>query len=118
MSDTKAILRRTGRAGAIVAGGVMAMGAIATGTALASEPSGTTTAGLAPVDGFAAHWVEYHYGHDFVASEPKALLGSPTNYAAIHTEMAKEMLGLAPLPADPDPKAGGTSAYGGSGYGY
>ena len=116
MSDTKAILRRTGRAGAVVVGGVMALGAIASGTAMADEAP-TTTAGLAPVDGFAAHWVQYHYGRDFLASEPKALLSDPVNYVAIHQHMAETMVGLAPLPADPDPVAGGTSGYG-SAYGH
>jgi hypothetical protein len=119
------VLRRAGKAGAVVAGGVMALAAVGAGTAMASEPTApaTTNAGITPIDGFAAHWVEYHYGTDFLNKEPKAITASPAKYAAIHQHMAEQMLGLAPLPADPDPVAGGTGGAapmggGATGYGY
>jgi hypothetical protein len=112
MSERQRVLRRAGRAGVLVAGGVMALTAVGAGTALAhvEEPAAPAFSPTTPVDGFAAHWVQYHYGHDF-AQEPETIMADPDEYAAIHQHMFETMTGQAPLPADPDPVEGGTAGH-------
>ncbi|MCE0763773.1 hypothetical protein LWC35_12770 [Pseudonocardia kujensis] len=110
---SQSVLRRAGKAGVVVAGGVMALSAVAAGTAFADEGhSGPEKevggfSPTTPIDGVVAHWMMYHYEKDFT-QEPQAILADPAGYAAIHQHMAEMMLGLAPLPADPDPMPHGT----------
>jgi hypothetical protein len=110
MSERQSVLSRAGKAGVLVAGGVMALTAVGAGTASAYEEEHPAPAfsPTTPVDGFAAHWVQYHYGRDFT-KEPETIMADPEQYAALHQHVAEMMLGQAPLPADPDPIEGGTA---------
>jgi hypothetical protein len=102
-------LHRAGRTGAIVAGGVLAVSAVATGTASAHEgedhsmdvagyeaPAGAEAPAFSPttpMDAFVDHWMEYHY-HKDITEEPQTIMADPQHYANIHAEMAKAMLGM------------------------
>jgi hypothetical protein len=102
MSDTQAILRRTGRAAAVVAGGVMALGAVA-GTASAEPaqldalPPGDQALG-APVDGFVHHWGELHYHNSFTQNDLRYATANPADYTKLHVELVEEMAGLKKSP--------------------
>ena len=99
-------LRTIGRGSAVVAGGVLAISAFAAGTASADEgysaPDDTTTdtaedpgfIPTSPVDGFANHWMNYHYKEaDFAQNEAGRIVSDPQRYIDIHLEMVAEMLG-------------------------
>jgi hypothetical protein len=106
-APSAARLRTIGRGSAVVAGGVFALSAIATGTASAHEgysaPDDTTTGTTAddpgfiptsPVDGFTNHWMNYHYKEaDFAQNEVGRIVSDPQRYIDIHLEMVAEMLG-------------------------
>ena len=98
-------LREIGRAGAVVAAGVIAFSGIAAGTAAAAEgygDTGSTEGGAGftpttPVDGFVYHWGKYHYGEEnFVGSEVNRVTSDPGRYVDIHLDMVKMMLGESP----------------------
>jgi len=111
-------LRNFGRAGAVVAGGALALSGIMAGTASAAEGYGggqddsgstgtdmpatesTESAGFTPttpIDGFVYHWATYHYGEqDFVGNEVERITSDPGRYVDIHLDMVKMMLGQTP----------------------
>jgi hypothetical protein len=100
-------LRTIGRGSAVVAGGVLALSGLAVGTASADEGHdgyGETTSDTSeessgfiptsPVDGFANHWMTYHYKEDnFAQNEVGRIVSDPQRYVDIHFEMVAEMLG-------------------------
>jgi hypothetical protein len=106
-------LRNIGRASAVLAGGALALSALA-GTASAAEgygdaghdsgsDSGTTTpkstafTPTTPIDGFVYHWGTYHYGEqNFAGDEVKRITTDPGKYVDIHLDMVKMMLGQTP----------------------
>jgi hypothetical protein len=46
-----------------------------------------------PVDGFANHWMTYHYKEaNFVGNETDRILTDPGRYLDIHLDMVNEML--------------------------
>ncbi|MGI5132737.1 hypothetical protein ACQEVB_38450 [Pseudonocardia sp. CA-107938] len=107
-------LRNIGRAGAVVAGGALAISGIMTGTASAAEgygdtghdstassgstaPKSTAFTPTTPVDGFVYHWGKYHYGEEnFAGDEVKRITTDPGKYVDIHLDMVKMMAGLTP----------------------
>ncbi|GAA2899860.1 hypothetical protein GCM10010472_67590 [Pseudonocardia halophobica] len=114
MSERQSVLRRAGKAGVLVAGGVMALSAVAAGTASAheghsvpeKEPAEGTANPAAPVeevvghvvDGFVAHWGQYHYQHSLVENDIPFATSDPVEYVGIHTHMVEMMTGQAPIP--------------------
>ena len=99
-------LRNVGKGGAVVAGGVFALSALAAGTASAAEghsapdkskDTAADSSGFiptSPVDGFANHWMTYHYKEaNFAQDEVGRIVSNPQRYIDIHLEMVAEMLG-------------------------
>ena len=108
-------LRQIGRAGAVVAGGALALSGIMAGSASAAEghgdsgygdsgsesgtstPKSTSFTPTTPVDGFVYHWGKYHYGEkDFVGNEVGRVTSDPGKYVDIHLDMVKMMTGQTP----------------------
>jgi len=108
-------LRNIGRAGAVVAGGALALSGIMAGTASAAEgyggaghddsgsgsgtstPKSTSFTPTTPVDGFVYHWGTYHYGEqNFAGDEVKRITTDPGKYVDIHLDMVKMMTGQTP----------------------
>jgi hypothetical protein len=76
---------------------VLALSALAVGTASADEDHGHHKPGggftpTTPVDAVADHWEKYHKGKD-ITQEGKTITSDPGHYMKIHQEMVQHMLG-------------------------